>query len=138
MALALGNPVEHLRNQVLRNSILEHKPDLVEYLFLSETKQIIKKSKKKVLELRFSSLLGLFLVSLQHFRCAAKVLSNRSKPGVIPQKSFASFDTFFPYSDVCLQITEHPLLDMYLRRFRTDFLWLLKKPLTTYPDSETL
>lgn len=31
-----------------------------------------------------------------------------------------------------------PLLDMYLRRFRTDFLWLLKKPLTTYPDLETL
>ena len=29
-----------------------------------------------------------------------------------------------------------PLLDMYLRRFRTDFLWLLKKPLTIYPDSE--
>ena len=53
MALALGNPVEHLRNQVLRNSILEHKPDLAEYLFLSEMKQIIKKSKKKVLELRF-------------------------------------------------------------------------------------
>ena len=47
MALALGNPVEHLRNQVLWNSILEHKPDLAEYLFLSEMKQIIKKSKKK-------------------------------------------------------------------------------------------
>ena len=31
-----------------------------------------------------------------------------------------------------------PLLDMYLRRFRTDFLWLLKKPLTPYPASETL
>ena len=29
-----------------------------------------------------------------------------------------------------------PLLDMYLRRFRTDFLWLLKKPLTIYPDSK--
>ena len=28
-----------------------------------------------------------------------------------------------------------PLLDMYLRRFRTDFLWLLKKPFTTYPCS---
>ena len=52
MALALGNRVEQLRNQVLRNSILEHKSDLAEHLFLSEMWQIIKKSKKKVLELR--------------------------------------------------------------------------------------
>lgn len=29
-----------------------------------------------------------------------------------------------------------PLLDIHLRRFRTDFLWLLKKPLTIYPDSK--